>query len=146
MARFPYLLVSPAIQGGIVQTVQPIKRNGWPAACVGLGLLVLRSSTAQAAGCAPPPPWSEADAHSRPQAAVEACLKVQAWDNRNLNVPTESLVNGIVSQCEVRVTFAAGAAGSTARTRVQQLLDANDRVALDEALDDVTSARRCAGR
>lgn len=129
-----------------MRTVQPFKRNGLSAACVGLGLLVLRSSTAQAAGCAPPPPWSEADAHSRPQAAVEACLKVQAWETRNLNIPTESVVSGIVSQCEVRVTFAAGAPGSAARTRAQQLLDANDRVVLDEALDDVTLARGCAGR
>lgn len=94
----------------------------------------------------PPPPWSEADARSRPQSAVEACLKVQAWETRNLNVPTESVVSGIVSQCEVRVTFAAGPAGSDARSRTQQLLDSNDRVALDEALDDVTSARKCAGR
>jgi len=129
-----------------VRTEQPIKPNGIRATWLALGLLIFAPAAGQAEGCGPPPSWSETDARSRPQEAVEACLKVQAWENRNLNVPTESLVSGIVSQCEVRVTFAAGAAGSAARTRVQQLLDVNDRVALDEALGDVTSARRCAGR
>lgn len=116
-------------------------------ACLALGLLLFGASAAQAEDCVAPPSWSEADAHlGRPQAAVEACLKVQAWGIRNMNVPTESAVGGIVSQCEVRVTFAAGPAGSASRTRVQQLLEANDRVALDEAVGDVTWARGCAGR
>jgi len=116
------------------------------AAPLALGLLICGSAAAQAAGCGAPPPWSEADAHTRPQAAVEACLKGQAWETRNLNIPVDPAVAGIVSQCEVRVTFAAGPAGSAARTHTQQLLDSNDRVALDEALDDVTWARKCAGR
>jgi hypothetical protein len=129
-----------------VRTEPLPKPTGVWVPCCALGLLILASAAAKAEGCGPPLPWSEADARSRPQAAVEACLKVQAWETRNLNVPTESVVSGIVSQCEVRVTFAAGPAGSAARSRTQQLLDSNDRVALDEALEDITWARKCAGR
>ena len=116
-------------------------------ACLALGLLMFGAAAAQAGGCSPPTPWSEANAHlGRPQAEVEACLKVQAWETRNLNVPIGSAVAGIVAQCEVRVIFSGGPAGSASRAHAQQLIDANDRVALDEALDDVTLARRCAGR
>jgi hypothetical protein len=115
-------------------------------ACLASGLLIFGSAAAQAQVCGAPSSWSDAEAHSRPKAAVEACLNVQAWETRNLDVPVRSIVSGIVSQCEVRVTFAAGPAGSAARTRTQQLLDANDRVALDQALDDVIWARKCAGR
>lgn len=116
-------------------------------ACLALGLITCEAAPAQASVCAPPKPWSEDDAHlDRPQAGVEACLKAQAWETRNLNVPIGSAVAGIVAQCEVRVIFSAGPAGSASRTRTQQVIDANDRVALAEALDDVTWARRCAGR
>ena len=140
-------LLGRAIREG--RKLETEQRSKPPRTCIaslGLGLLIFGPAAAQAGVCAPPPPWSEADAQARPLAEVEACLKVQAWETRNLNVPIESAVAGIVAQCEVRVTFSAGPAGSASRTRAQQLIDANDRVALDEALDNVTSARRCAGR
>jgi hypothetical protein len=77
---------------------------------------------------------------------VAACLKAQAWETRNLNVPLKSAVAGIVAQCEVRVIFFEGPAGSPSRARAQQRVDADDRSALDRALADVTWSRRCAGR
>lgn len=128
-------------------TEQQPKPNGTWISSLALGLLIFGSEAAQAGVCTPPPPWSEANSRlGGRQAQVEACLRFQAWETRNLNVPTESIVGGIVSQCEVRVIFNSGPAGSDSRTRAQQLIDANDRAALNEALEDVTTARRCAGR
>jgi len=146
--RFRYLLVQvkDSKEGNVPKEQRSELRGIW-SACLALVLLLLGASVAQAQDCVAPPSWSEADARqSGPEAAVEACLKAQAWQIRNRNIPTESAVGGIVSQCEVRVTFAAGPVGSASRTRVQQLLDANDGVALGEAAGDVTWARRCAGR
>lgn len=131
--------------GENLPTKQSSRPTGIRIARLALGPLLFGSAAAQAGVCAPPPPC-EANAHGRPQAEVEACLRVQAWESRNLNVPVQSLVGGIVAQCEVRVVFSAGPAGSESRTRTQQLLDANDRAALDQALDAVTWARRCTGR
>jgi hypothetical protein len=79
-------------------------------------------------------------------AEVGACLRGLAWETRNLNVPIKSAVAGIVAQCEVRVTFFEGPAGSASRARALEQVDANDREALDQALADVTWSRRCAGR
>ncbi len=112
-----------------------------------LCLLAFGPAAAQYVGCAPPRPWSEASArHGRPEAEVGACLRAQAWDTRDLSVPVRSAVAGIVAQCEVRVVFFEGPAGSASRTRAQQQVDANDREALDQALADVIWSRRCAGR
>jgi hypothetical protein len=116
-------------------------------ACLASYLLLCGAATAQDGGCTPPSPWSEANASlGRPEADVEACLKARAWETRNLEVPIRSAVAGIVAQCEVRVVFSAGPAGSASRTRVQRRVDANDSVALDQALADVTGSRRCGGR
>jgi hypothetical protein len=115
----------------------------WLALC----LLLSGPAAAQNGGCAPPRPWSEANAsHGRPEAEVAACLRAHAWETRNLDVPIRSTVAGIVAQCEVRIVFFEGPAGSASRTRAQQQVDANDREALDQALADVTWSRRCAGR
>ena len=115
--------------------------------CLALGLGTSEAAAAQSDRCSPPPPWSKDDVDPRrPLAEVEACLKVQAWETRNLDIPVNSAVAAIVSQCEVRVIFGAGPAGSASRTKAQQLIDANDRVALNHALDEVTWARGCAGR
>ena len=115
----------------------------WLAPC----LLVFGPAAAQNGGCAPPRPWSEANArHGPPEAEVGVCLKAQAWETRNLNVPIRSAVAGIVAQCEVRVIFFEGPAGSASRMRAQQQVDANDREALGQAFADVTWSRRCAGR
>jgi hypothetical protein len=68
-----------------------------------LAFCLLLSGPAAAQSCAPPSPWSEANArHRRPEAEVGACLKVNAWQTRNLDVPIRSAVAGIVAQCEVR--------------------------------------------
>lgn len=121
-------------------------RETWIAG-LALCLLPLGPAVAQNGGCAPPRAWSEAGArHGRPEAEVAACLKTQAWETRTLNVPVRSAVAGIVAQCEVRVVFFEGPAGSASRFRAQQQVDANDREALDQALADVTWSRRCAGR
>jgi len=115
----------------------------WLPLCV----LLVGPAAAQNGGCAPPRPWSEASArHGRPEAEVAACLKADAWETRDLNVPVRSAVAGIVAQCEVRVIFFEGPDGSASRTRAQQQVDANDREALGQALADVTWSRRCAGR
>jgi hypothetical protein len=112
-----------------------------------LCLLLFGPAAAQNGGCAPPGPWSGATArHGRPAVEVGACLKAHAWETRNLNVPIRSAVAGIVAQCEVRVVFFEGPAGSASRARALQQVDANDREALDQALADVTWSRRCAGR
>jgi hypothetical protein len=121
-------------------------RRPWIA---GLALcpLLFGPAAAQSGGCAPPRLWSEASArHGRPEAEVAACLKAQAWETRTLTVGVGSTVAGIVAQCEVRVVFFEGPAGSASRTRAQQQVDANDREALGQALADVTWSRRCAGR
>lgn len=116
-------------------------------ACVALGVLTSGAAGAQSDSCSPPPPWSKDDIDSgRPVAEVEACLKVQAWESRNLNIAVNAAVAGIVSQCEVRVIFGTGPAGSGSRTKAQQRINASDREALDQALDDITWARGCAGR
>ena len=113
----------------------------------GFTLWLLFVGAAAAQDCTPPRPWSEANARSgRPEAEIAACLKAQAWDTRNLNVPVRSATAGIVAQCEVRFIFAAGPEGSASRFRAQRQVDANDRAALDQALADVTGSRRCAGR
>ena len=125
------------------------QRQPGKTAIAGLALCLLLSgpAAAQGGGCAPPAPWSEAGArHGQPEAEVAACLKDRAWDIRNLHIPIQSAVAGIVAQCEVRVIFFEGPAGSASRTRAQQRVDANDRAALGQALADVTSSRRCAGR
>jgi hypothetical protein len=112
-----------------------------------LCLLVCGPAAAQNSGCAPPAPWSEANArHGRPEVEVAACLGALAWQTRNLQVPIGSAVAGIVAQCEVRVVFFEGPAGSASRTRAQQRIDANDRQAQGQALADLTRSRRCAGR
>ena len=129
----------------MMRTPQPPCKT-WVA---GLALCLLLSgpAAAQSGGCAPPRPWTEAGApHGRPEAEVAACLRDRAWDIRDLHIPIQSAVAGIVAQCEVRVIFFEGPAGSASRARAQQQVDANDREALDEALADVTSSRRCAGR
>jgi len=116
-------------------------------AWLGLCLTLAGPAAAQNGGCAPPAPWSEANArHGRPEAEVGACLKALAWQTRNLNVPIRSAVAGIVAQCEVRVVFFEGPEGSASRTRALQQVNANDPEALDQALADVTWSRRCAGR
>jgi hypothetical protein len=103
--------------------------------------------TAMAESCAQPPPWSEATArHGRPEAEVAICLRDHAWDVRDLKVPVNSAVAGIVAQCEVRVVFFEGPRGSPYQYKMQQRVDDNDRNALAQALADVTWARRCAGR
>jgi hypothetical protein len=145
-ALSPYQPVSPRYQvsaeGAKVRTAREI----W-IACLALGLLMSGAAAAQDGGCAPPRPWSEATArHGRPEAEVGACLKAQAWETRDLNVPVRSAAAGVVAQCEVRVIFFEGPAGSASRTRAQQRVDANDRVAVDQALADVAWSRRCAGR
>jgi hypothetical protein len=115
----------------------------WFALC----LLLPGPAAAQNGGCTPPSPWSEADArHGRPEVEVAACLKAAAWETRNLNVPIRSAVAGIVAQCEVRVVFFEGPAGSASRMGALQQVNANDREALDLALADLTWSRRCAGR
>jgi hypothetical protein len=129
----------------IEQRYKPLKAREMGIA--GLALFLLLFAPAAAQNCAPPRPWTGADArHGRPEAEVWACLKAQAWETRNLNVPIRSAVAGIVAQCEVRVVFFEGPAGSASRTRAQQQVDANDHQALDQALADVTWSRRCAGR
>lgn len=110
-------------------------------------LLLCGPAAAQNGGCAAPTPWSEANArHGRPEAEVGACLRALAWKIRDLNVPVQSAVAGIVAQCEVRVVFFEGPEGSASRMRALQQVNANDREALDQALADVTWSRRCAGR
>jgi hypothetical protein len=109
--------------------------------------LMFGPAAAQDGGCAPPRPWSEATArHGRPEAEVGTCLMARAWETRNLKVPVQSAVAGIVAQCEVRVVFFEGPAGSASRMRALKQINANDSVALDQALADVTWARRCVGR
>jgi hypothetical protein len=130
-----------------VRTERRYKRRETWIAWLALCLLLSGPAAAQNGGCAPPRPWSEANArHGQPEAEVAACLKARAWETRNLNVPIRSAVAGVVAQCEVRVVFFEGPAGSASRTRAQQQVDANDREALDQALADVTWSRRCAGR
>ena len=110
-------------------------------------LLLSGAAAAQNGGCAPPASLSEANAgHGQPVAEVGACLRAQAWEIRNLNIPIKSAVAGIVAQCEVQVVFASGDAGSASRTRAQQLVGVYDRGAQGRALVDVTWSRRCAGR
>jgi hypothetical protein len=112
-----------------------------------VGLAPAASAAAQDRGCAPPPSWSEASGrYGQPEAGVTACLRAQAWETRDLNVPVKHHVAGIVAQCEVRVVFFEGPQGSVARFRAQQRIDANDHQALLRALADVTWARGCAGR
>jgi hypothetical protein len=130
-----------------VRTKQRYKARETWAAWLALCLLPFGPAAAQNGNCAPPSPWSEANArHGQPEAEVGACLKAQAWETRNLNVPIRSAVAGIVAQCEVRVVFFEGPQGSASRARALQQVDANDREALDQALADVTWSRRCAGR
>lgn len=129
------------------QTEQMYKPRGTGIAWLAFCLLLFGAAAAQNGGCAPPTPWGEANArHGRPEAEVGACLKARAWETRNLNVPIRSAVAGIVAQCEVRVVFFEGPAGSASRTRALQQVDANDREALNQALADVTWSRRCAGQ
>ncbi len=121
------------------------QRSKWLRGMAAVCLLLAGPAAAQS--CAPPRPWSEAGArHGQPEAEVRSCLKADAWETRDLKVPVGSAVAGIVAQCEVRVIFFEGPDGSASRTRAQQRVDANDRAALDQALADVTWARRCAGR
>jgi hypothetical protein len=131
----------------MMRTGQPSGPHGTWFAGLALCPLLFGPAAAQNGGCAPPRPWSEANArHGQPEAEVAACLRAQAWETRNLNVPINSAVAGVVAQCEVRVIFFEGPAGSAARTRAQNQVDANDRQALNQALADVTWSRRCAGR
>lgn len=126
---------------GAMSAEQRSNRKGIRIAC--LAVTAVLPAVADAAVCAPPAPWTQTNGL---QAQVQACLRGQAWETRNLTIPIGSVVSGIVAQCEVRVIFNSGPAGSASRARAQQLIDANDRLALDEALDDVTWARRCAGQ
>jgi hypothetical protein len=130
-----------------MRTEQRYKPRGIWTACLALCLLRFGAAAAQDGGCAPPRPWSEATArHGQPEVEVAACLKAQAWQTRTLNVPIRSAVAGIVAQCEVRVVYFEGPAGSASRFRALDKVNANDRAALDQAFDDVTRSRKCAGR
>jgi hypothetical protein len=130
-----------------VKTQRRCKLREMWIAWLALGLILTGPAAAADGGCAPLAAWSEAGAqHGRPEAEVGACLKALAWKTRNLNVPTRSAVAGIVAQCEVRVVFFEGPEGSASRFRALERVNANDREALDEALADVTWARRCVGR
>jgi len=129
---------------GTEQRYRPRERR---IAWLALWLVLSGPAAAQGGGCAPPPSWSEANAgHGQPVAEVGECLRARAWEARNLNVPVNSAVAGIVAQCKVRVVFSEGAAGSPSRARAQQQVGVHDRQAQDEALADVTWVRRCAGR
>jgi hypothetical protein len=115
--------------------------------CLAFCLLPFGTAAAQSGGCGPPNSWSEATSrHGSPEAEVAACLKSRAWETRNLKVSIGSAAAGIVAQCEVRVVFLEGPAGSASRARAQQRVDANDRQAMDAAAAEVTWSRRCAGR
>ncbi len=116
-------------------------------AAAALCLLAIAPQAIAQNGCAPPRPWSEATARQgQPRAEVSACLKGQAWEIRDLKIPLRSAAAGIVAQCEVRVTFAAGPEGSDARFRVQRALDAVDAEIVAEAAAVVTHYRSCLGR
>ena len=121
-------------------------RVGWMA-WLAICLSPFGPAMAQSGGCAAPNPWNESTArHGALEAEVAACLKSRAWETRSLNVPASSAAAGIVAQCEVRVVFFEGPAGSASRAQAQRRVDANDRAAMDAAAADVAWSRKCAGR
>jgi len=103
--------------------------RGSAAGAAALALMLLagcKPATAQggAVDCRAPPPWSQP---GQPEAEMAACLKVKAYEARDVNVPPASKAAGIIAQCEVEIDRAepgmpfGGATGSDDERAAREL-------------------------
>jgi len=123
-----------------VTTLRGAKTAAITALMVGLlaGCHPATAAPDAAADCAAPTQWVEASAaKGQPDANFAACAKDQAYQTRTLNVPVNSVVAGVVAQCEVRVDRFEGQNGITDQ--------AADERNIETAKAAVTQYRQCPG-
>ena len=107
-----------------------------------LALLLLagcQRGTAQGAAdnCAAPADWRATYAKpGQPQAELAACLKLQAYKIRKLNIPLSSAASGIIAMCEVDVDRFEGAIV----TDNAMAPDAQRQAAEEETMQQATAA------
>jgi hypothetical protein len=96
-------------------------------------------SATSADPCAPPPPWNPAGAKpGQPDQEFATCLRDQAYETRNLAIPINSVAQGIIAQCQIRVDRFEG--------RMADENAAAERDADRPATAAVIESRRCIGQ
>jgi hypothetical protein len=109
---------------------------------IGLTILLTAAchpATAAQDPCAQPPAWPAPGAKAgQPDADLAACVKAQAWEIRNLNIPAQSAVAGIIAQCEIRVDQLNGGPPADQSAR--------EPAANQVATAAVTQYRQCAAK
>ena len=104
-----------------------------------LAAAIVGSAVFAHASCAPPPPWRQVTARGHPDAEISACLKNKAYDARDVEVPMQSKVAGVIAQCEVDVDRYEGAPFGGANSWNEQWVSQQAEAA-------IVAYRSCEGR
>ncbi len=96
--------------------------------------------------CAEPAPWNPPGAKpGQPNQEFSACLKDQAYAIRNLDIPLQSAMGGIIAQCQVQVDKFEGSMVLDNAMAPEQDQQAAEQAAETQATAAVTQYRRCVG-
>lgn len=96
--------------------------------------------------CAEPPPWTAVYARpGRPFDEIWGCLNDAAWRARDVRVPENSKVGGIIAQCEVevdhfegRMVFGGFGPSEARQAEIEQRVEQEARTA-------IAAAAHCSG-